>query len=367
MTVITTVADCWLGLCRKRPVMQTTTAVMLGEAETTPPVQPDAGGAAADLGGVRCGIGIATGSIRTVIMDWQLRRFTAIAGLVIIALTIVEGGLLTHREISRPFLFSVNFHDVDMVINMLDILVLAIFLFCFSIMQAALVLYRNGNRTDRKRTAREAYTGAWAHAGPLAALSAVMAIAGILLFEGIRHGQYFGKIFGSIDHALFFLPYAYYIPDIPGNALYHTYQYMILFSLLFLLALYVVPIIVLEKREVRPAVAGSVRLMGKTWQELLGCILVLGAILIVISLVALLIGQSPALLNYDYDFFLQMSRGQVPMTVACYGFLLTCGALMATGLTALGVAVADLYAHGKPGPVCPAPESNTPAVGEPSR
>jgi hypothetical protein len=35
------------------------------------------------------------------------------------------------------------------------------------------------------------------------------------------------------------------------------------------------------------------------------------------------------------------------MTVACYGFLLTCFLLMAAGYTAAGVAISDLYHGGK--------------------
>ena len=82
---------------------------------------------------------------------------------------------------------------------------------------------------------------------------------------------------------------------------------------------------------------------------MLGCLLVLGAIFLGVAAIALLIGQSPLLLNRDYDFFL--SRGQLLMTVVCYGFILACWMLIAVGSTAAGVAIADLYTYGKTGRV----------------
>jgi hypothetical protein len=131
---------------------------------------------------------------------------------------------------------------------------------------------------------------------------------------------------------------------------------MLINIFLFLLVLYVIPVIVLEKKGLVPSLAGSFWLMKKTWQEMLGCILVFGVIVIGVSAIALVIGQSPLLLNHDYDFFLNMSRGQVLMTVACYGFLLTCFLLIAVGFTAAGVAIADLYHVGKSNGISGIPE-----------
>jgi hypothetical protein len=133
---------------------------------------------------------------------------------------------------------------------------------------------------------------------------------------------------------------------------------------LFLLVLYVIPVIVLEKKGLVSSLAGSFRLMKKTWQEMLGCVLVFGAIVLGVAAIALVIGQSPLLLNHDYDFFLQMSRGQVLMTIACYGFIFACGVLMAVGSTVLGIAITNLYACGRMDMVHSVPESELAAVAE---
>lgn len=46
------------------------------------------------------------------------------------------------------------------------------------------------------------------------------------------------------------------------------------------------------------------------------------------------------------------------MTVACYGFLLASGILMAIGLTVVGIAITNLYAYGKTGRMTGVPEEN---------
>jgi hypothetical protein len=78
--------------------------------------------------------------------------------------------------------------------------------------------------------------------------------------------------------------------------------------------------------------------------------MVFGLVVLAAAAVALIIGQSPLILNRDYDFFLQLSRGQVLMTVVCYGFIAACWAGIAVWLTAAGIAVADLFTERRPGP-----------------
>lgn len=146
---------------------------------------------------------------------------------------------------------------------------------------------------------------------------------------------------------LFYLPYAYYVPNEVSTALLFSFEIMIINIVLFLVALYVVPGTVLESKRLLPALAGSVTLMKKTWREMLGCIIVFGTLILGVAGIALLIGQSPLLLNHDYDFFLQFSRGKVLMTVACYGFLLASGILMAIGSTIIGIAITELYRTGE--------------------
>jgi len=158
--------------------------------------------------------------------------------------------------------------------------------------------------------------------------------------------------------AVFSLPYAYYFPNMFNSALYFSALLIIVTIIQFLLALYVVPFIVQENRGLTSALAGSAGHMIKTWRGIVGCLLVFGAFVLVLALVALVIGQSPQLLDNDYNFFLNVSRGKVLMMAISYGFVLACGVLVALGSTVFGIATADLYRAEKSEGTSGIPEGN---------
>ena len=369
MTLPSSLADCWLGLCRKAPTLRTAPPVLMESPVTANPAQSDSGGTTGGPGRIRRGIGIATGSIRTLFRERHLLWFSLLAGLVIFFLFVAEGWSVTHYDyIPLPYSIWIPFGDsILIVFNMQLFLIEAICLSCFTCLLAGMILYRNESRAKKPVTIRHAFAGVNAYAGTLAPLSISMAFVATLVFELISQSQLIGGFLHTIDMALFHLPYAYYVSNGVTSMYHFSFRIMIINIVLFLLALYVVPGIVLESKRLLPALAGSVTLMKNTWRELLGCILVLGAILLMVAAVALLIGQSPLLLNHDYDFFLQVSRGQILMTVACYGFLLACGILMAIGSTVLGIAITDLYSYEKTNSTTPAQENTSPAVAEPAR
>ncbi|MDD4137644.1 MAG: hypothetical protein PHT99_07115 [Methanoregula sp.] len=357
-----------LGWCPNTPALRTAPAVLVVPPVMVNPAQPDSNGAAGGPGRIRRGIGIATGSIKALFRERHLLWFSLLAGLVILFLIAAEGWSVTHFDTILPSLIWIPFGDSTLIVFDLRLfLIEGICLSGFTLLLACLILYRDRSNAQKPVTIREGFDGIPAHAGPLAVLAVVMALAATVLFELASQNQIIGKIVFSIDMAVFNLPYAYYFPNVLNSAIYFSFKIVFVNIVLFLLVLYVVPGIVLENKGLVQALAGSVRLMRKTWCELLGCILVFGAILLMVAAVALLIGQSPLVLNHDYDFFLQMSRGQVLMTIVCYGFLLACGILMAIGSTVLGIAITDLYACCTTGPVHRQPEPGTPAVAEPAR
>jgi len=350
MTSVSEIVGQWLGLCRKPPTFCTAPAILMEAPVTAHPAQSDRGGTSGGPGRIRRGIGIATGSIRTLFQERHLLWFSLFAGLAILFLFVAEGWSVTHYHlIPLPYSIWIPFGDSSLTLfNMQLFLIEAICLSCFTCVLASLVLYRNAGNAKRPVTIRHAFDGVNAHAGALATLSVTMAVLATVLFEILSQSQFIGKIIFTIDMALFNLPYAYYVPNGITAMYYFSFKIMAINILLFLLALYVVPVIVLKNKGLLPALAGSLHLMTKTWRELLGCILVFGVIMLGVAAVGLLIGQSPLLLNHDYDFFLQISRGQVLMTIACYGFLVACGVLMAIGSTVLGIAITKLFACGTP-------------------
>lgn len=348
MTSVSEIIGQWVGLCRKPPVLHTAPSILMENPVPIHPAQSDSGATGRGPGRIRRGIGIATGSIRTLFRERHLLWFSLFAGLAILFLFVAEGLSVTHYNfIPLPYSIGIPFGDASLtVFNMQLFLIEAICLSCFTCVLASLVLYRNTGSSKKPATIRDAFDRVNAHAGTLAALSITMAILATVLFEIISQSQFIGKIIFTIDMALFNLPYAYYVPNGISAMYYFSFKIMAINILLFLLALYMVPGIVLEKKGLLPALAGSITLIKKTWRELLGCILVFGALILGVAAIGLLIGQSPVLLNHDYDFFHQVSRGQVLMTAACYGFLIACGMLMAIGSTVLGIAITELYTGG---------------------
>lgn len=342
----------YLGWCPNTPAMRIAPAALAVPQVALNPAHPDGGGGDGGPGRIRRGIGIATGSIRTMVRDKRLFWFSFLAGIAILFLLVAEGWNVTHHDYTLPSLIWIPFGDSALIVFDLRLfLIEGICLSCFTLLLAGMVIYRNRACAGKHIRIRDAFAGINAHAGSLAALSFVMALVATALFEMSAQSQFTGKIEFAISMAMFYLPYAYYVPNEVFSALFFSFRIMVVNILLFLLALYVIPVIVLENRGFPASLAGSVILMRKTWRELLGCILVFGAIIAVVAAIALLIGQSPLLLNHDYDFFLQMSRGQVLMTIVCYGFLFACGVLMAVGSTVMGIAITELYASGIADPV----------------
>lgn len=361
----------YLGWCPNVPAIRTAPAVLVVPPETIHPAEPGGGGSAGSSGRIGSGINIATGSLKAMLRDRRLLWFTVLAGLVMLFLIAVKEWTVVHIQSSMPFLIAIPVGDSFLMYPFLIFdtrlfLIELICLSCFTTLLAALVLHRNEKDTCQSITIREAFASIGAYAGPLAALSVIMALFGTLLNEIISQSPFFGKIVMTISMAVFYLPYAYYLPDPLSAAIFFSVIIMVVNLILFLVALYVVPVIVLEKKGLVSAMAGSLRLMKKTWREMLGCAVVFGAIVLGIAAVALVIGQSPLLLNHDYDFFLQVSRGQYLMTGVCYGFIIACWAIMAAGFTAAGVAITDLYSCGTETMVKKEPETGSTAATGPA-
>jgi hypothetical protein len=336
--------------CPNAPVLRTAAAVLTVPSATAYTAQPG-DRATGDRGRIRHGIGIAAGSIRALIGDRHLFWFSLMAGLVILLLIAVEAWFLTHTGSIMPLLPGIQVGDSFLLFDTRLFLLQAVCFSCLTLVMTALFLYRSRNSAAKTLTIRDAFSLVSPHTITLAGLSLLMALTGTILEAIVTQTWFFGRIVSGITMTLFWLPYAYYFSDVFTSAVFFSAIIIAVDAILFLLALYVVPLIVLENRKLLPALAGSAALVKKTWQEVLGCIIVLMAIVLGIAAIALVIGQSPLLLGHDYDFFLSSTRGLFLMTGVCYGFILACGMLMAVGSTVTGIAVTDLYACGSTGRV----------------
>jgi hypothetical protein len=379
MTRVVEIAEHWFGLCRKAPTLRTAPALIVIEPETVHPVQPDGNRPVGRPDRIRDGIGIAAASLKALVRDRQLLVFTFLAGLVMLFLVLAEGW--SHRSIDPAFPVTVliggsSFYvdlqylwvgipigDSNFIFSLEFFLIEMVCLSSFIIVLTGIILYRSGNRGRSPVTARKMLSAVRTSPGSLAALSVGMALLATVACELIFNNLFFGGIISSIMK-IFWLPFAYYEPQnwtlsaIYYSAYFFSLEIMAINFLLFLAGLYLVPAIVLEKKGLIPAFAGSLTILKRTWREVLGCLMVFTFIVLGVFAVGLLIGQSPALLNHDYDFFISVSRGYLPMMVICYGFIVTCWILMAAGFTAAGVAIVDLYRTGKSNSISGIPEGN---------
>lgn len=368
MRLLSEIADLWLGLCRKPPAIRTAPALIVLESETVQPLKPDGSGPAGRPGRIRDGISIATASLKALVRDRRLLGFAFLTGLVMLFLILAEGW--SHRYIDPAFPMTIliggssfyvsfqylwvgiPFKNTHIIFYWGLFLIELVCLSGFILVLTGLLLYRNGNGGRTPVTFRQGLSVVRQSFGSLAALSLGMALIASFAYGYIFGNLFLGRIIQFIME-LFWIPYAYYAPQnwalhsIYYSAYFAAIEMMVINFLLFLAVLYLVPAIVLEKKGIIPALAGSITLFRRTWRELLGCLMVFAIIVLGIFAVGVLIGQTPNLFNHDYDFFLSPSRGYLPMMIACYGFIASCWVLMAVGFSAAGIATADLYRIGK--------------------
>jgi len=368
-------SESWTGLCRKCPGMHAAPAGAVCEPEQARPAAPYGGGPAGRSGSIRDGISLAVASLRALLRDRRLFWFAFVTGLIMLFLVLVEGW--NHRYIDpafpavfviggRTFSVSMQYLFVAIPIGQAHFifyfgffLLEAVCFFGFSAVLAGIILHRAGGGKKCPATVRETLSAIRPSLGSLAVLSLVMAFIATISYELIFTNAVFSGIISNVM-MLFWLPWAYYNPhNWMLSALFYSATYisvsaMAVNTLLFIAVLILAPAIVLEKKGLVDALGGSVPFLKRTWRELAGCLVVCAVILLGIFTLGVIVGQLPALLNHDYDFFISASRGYLPMMAVCYGLIAAFWVLMAAGFAAAGVAIADLYTAGTSGQ---APES----------
>ena len=303
MTRVSETAEHWFGLCRKHPAIRMVSPAIPVQPETGHSSQPDDGGP----GRIRKGLCITASSTKTLIQNPQLLWFALLAGLVLAGHLVIQGILAffstTYRSdlIGSPFVaFAVELPTV----------------FCLLVLWAGLVLclsYDAGNPVSflcELKKVRKFLV-------PLAGWSVVVAFAGTLLFTlgvtlaslNVPSWLHVFDIYGNLYIFLFNVfsqyPFNWSLnPDVfiaclhsgvvPGfgsgfpNPFIETLIFSGINVLLVLLTLFVVPLLVLEKKHLKEAVFGSFILTKKIRGELAGCVLGLGLAVFAASLTFLL-------------------------------------------------------------------------------
>jgi len=343
MIRVSEIAEHWFGLCRKAPTFRTAPVLITTPMETMLADRPDSSGP----GRIRQGVSIATGSLKAVIRDRHLLRFSLLPALLMTFLFALIYWTKGHVYYD-PFVIRISLGDFILWFDPRLVPILAFCLFGFTLLMAGLILYRNADRSLYPLTIREGFAGARSHAGPLASLSIALALAGTILIAVVSSDNL--DFFATISFPVMdtFLPYHWFLPSSLEVTITILFFGTILFlnTIMFLALLYVVPVIALENKGLVFALAGSVTLIRKTWREMLGCLLVYGTIVLMVGILTQVISQSLSIFNYDPNFF--YSQGLMPVATVGSEFILFCSAiLMAAGVTAAGIAIADLYHIGK--------------------
>jgi len=121
---------------------------------------------------------------------------------------------------------------------------------------------------------------------------------------------------------------------------------------LFVLTLFVVPLLVLERKSLKEAVSGSFSLMKKIWGEVAACILGLGMVVFAALLLSLLF-QVAAGGNIAVDYY-PPPTGWLAAGIL---YVLALSSLVVVAATVGGIAALDLYRSAKTGLMTEAPET----------
>ncbi|WP_321508453.1 DUF6159 family protein [uncultured Methanoregula sp.] len=358
MRLIFGIADQWLGLCRKPPVVHA-----LQSGIGTPPVYAHEGLPDGGAGGstIRRGIGSALSGMRTLNRNRQLLWFTLLAGLVLAGNIICQGAL-----------WYINWSIGGLVGPVLEFFIELATLFCFVFLLAGLVLSIS-SRKEGHASFFEGLTGAKKYTTAIIAWSFVLALAGMLLYRIFFYpGGFFWPLSSYLTIPLLQFPFTLNLnpstfAEIPGyggrSLLFWTYPYgfenALTFSainlLLLLLTAFVVPLIVLEHRTLREAVVGSFSLMKKTWVEVATCALLLGIIVSGVFLTYLLVQAAHGMVTPPELLYAIPTGPWIALGILYYLALFSIAFVMAT---VGGIAALDLYRYAKTGQITgPEPHS----------
>jgi len=335
----------WLGWCPNAPVMRTTSAVFAAHPATVHPAQPDGG--IGGSGRINRGITCAVESTKTLIRNKRLFWFSFLTGLVILFMFIAELSLMVY---SGSYSYWVLGFRPGLV---LTFVIEMISVFSLYFLLAGLIMSVSPVLPGRPVTLRDGLSHARSHMRSIAGWSVIMALCGTALYTIAVHNQYFSYLYPAIMTMTLYIPFIYYIPDIILSALSFTFIKILINVFLFILTLFVVPVLVLENTTLPDAVAGSLSLMKKVWAEIIVCSLIFCLALLGISSLDLIIRMTPALVNYDYSFF--HAQGWW-MAIMVSVYVLVWWILAIIGSTVIGISTLRLYTYGKTGTASPVSE-----------
>jgi len=362
MTRLSEIAESWFGLCRKPPVVRTVQADFIHLPTTAHEGLPDGGGGGSGV--IRRGIGAAFSGMRTLNRNRQLLWFGLFAGLVLV------GNIIGQAVF---WYFSYNLHMELSWIAWQFFIELATMV-CLVFLLAGLFLsIPSGN--DKPVSFFEGLAGARKYLKAIFLWSFVLALASMLFIIAFSYIPsrfptpetlfIYHMGFGHLDSFLFStlsqfpfnlsqIPPSDLFSEIPGYGgrsmllwFYPGFRETLIFSainlLLFILTPFVIPLIVLEQKNLREAVTGSFGMIKKIGSEAATCAVFL-AVIVCGSFLAYLLVQAA------YSMVTPLATYYRPTDVwIALGLLYDLALFIIVFVVATvgGIAALDLYRHAK--------------------
>jgi hypothetical protein len=305
MTRVSEIAEHWLGLCRKPPVVHASQADSVHLPEPAHEGSPEGGGGGS--GTIRWGIGAALSGTKTLVRNRQLLWFTLLAGLVLAGNIIGQAALLYIGWAMQPDIIMSYILDFSLELATVFFLV-----FLLAGLVMSISSKKEGSASFFVKLA-----GAKKYLKAIFLWSVVLALAGILLFRlysnftlvwfphelGFLYTfgpfSFLTSILGQFPFNLTMDPYVFTgVPGYGGRSLLLWiyplgFMWALIYSainlILFIMTPFVVPFIVLEQKTLRDAVVGSFAMIKKIWAAVAACAVFLGVVVSGVFLTYLLV------------------------------------------------------------------------------
>jgi hypothetical protein len=336
----------YMGWCPNTPVMRTASTIL-----TTPPVtlhaaEPDGGGGRS--GRIDRGIKIAAVSIKILKRNKQLLWFSLLTGLVLAFMFTAQYGV---RLLGTYPYDAIDFPRWLVLTFAIDL----VSVFCLTVLLAGQLLSLSSGDPGRSVSFREGLFRTKKYLKPLFAWSVIIAFFGTTIYTLISNFQLIPfNLYPVLDQFPFnfvLLPEFHSRGPIGGTyAMLNGVTFMILATginiVLFILTLFVVPLLVLENKRLQEAVSGSFSLMKNVWGEIIVCFLLFGLVLFGVSLASLLFRivygfVTPHMLLFWYPGIAWIAAAVLFMVAFC--------ALAVIIATIASIATFNLYSYGKSG------------------
>lgn len=338
----------WMGWCPNTPYIHTASTELSIPQVTTQLLEPDGG--AGGAGRIARGTRLALGGIRILFRNKQLLWYSLLTGCAILFMFVAEQSLLEYGSYPYPPIAYPVWLALVFGIQLVTV-------FCLYFFLAGIIMSVSPGLNGKPVTLHARVSGAGSHLRSIAGWSVILALVGTALYGILL--QYYWYPISALSELISQFPFYFILrPEILGtgpiggdshvlSAVTFTLFTMIANFVFFLVTLFVVPIIVFEKRQLFRAVAESISLTKKIWGEVLVGFFIFCLILLVVSLTALIFRVAYHIVSFD-DLFFWYQGGWIA-SAALYIFVWCSIAII--GSTVVGISLTGLYSYAKNGRV----------------